>query len=36
MNKSVRSIQRILSDLKQKRIIERIGNTKGYWKINES
>ena len=36
INKSERSIQRILSDLKQKRIIERIGNTKGYWKINES
>ncbi len=36
INKSERSIQRILSDLKQKRIIERIGNTKGYWKINVS
>ena len=35
INKSERSIQRMLSDLKQKRIIERIGNTKGYWKINE-
>lgn len=34
INKSERTIQRILSNLKQKKIIERIGTTKGYWKIN--
>ncbi len=34
INKSERTIQRILKSLKGKNIIERIGKTKGIWKIN--
>ena len=33
INKSERSIQRILKSLKERGFIERIGNTKGYWRI---
>ena len=35
INKSERTVQRILKSLKEKKIIERIGETKGYWKIND-
>ena len=34
INKSERTVQRILKSLKDKKIIERIGDTKGYWKVN--
>lgn len=34
LNKSDRSIQRLLSKLKEKGVLERIGSTKGYWKVN--
>ena len=34
VNVSSRSIQRILSGLKSKGLIERIGSTKGYWQVN--
>lgn len=34
MNKSNRTIQRMLTDLKKKGYIKRIGNTRGYWRIN--
>ena len=34
LNKSERSVQRLLSNLKEKGIVERLGSTKGYWKIN--
>ena len=34
VNVSSRSIQRILSGLKAKRLVERIGKTKGYWQVN--
>lgn len=36
INKSERTVQRILKSLKDKKIIERIGDTKGYWKVNEN
>lgn len=32
INKNSRSVQRILSELKRKEIIERVGGTRGYWK----
>ena len=34
INKSSRSVQRILAELKKKEFIERIGGTRGYWKVN--
>ncbi|MGM9880946.1 MAG: ATP-binding protein [Bacilli bacterium] len=34
INKSSRSVQRIIAELKKKGIIERIGGTRGYWKVN--
>ena len=34
INKSSRSVQRILAVLKKKEFIERIGGTRGYWKVN--
>ncbi len=34
INMSVRSIQRILSGLKDKQVIERVGGTRGYWKVS--
>jgi len=34
INKSPRTVQRIISGLKTKGFLERIGGTKGYWKIN--
>ena len=34
INKSSRSVQRILAGLKKKEFIERIGGTRGYWKVN--
>ena len=34
VNVSSRSIQRILSGLKAKGLVERIGKTKGYWQVN--
>ena len=34
LNKSDRTVQRLLSKLKEKGVLERIGSTKGYWKIN--
>lgn len=36
INKSERTVQRILKSLKDKKIIERIGDTKGYWKVNDN
>ncbi len=33
INKNSRSVQRILSNLKNKNIIERVGGTRGYWKV---
>lgn len=33
MNGSVRFVQRLLSELKDINMIERIGGTRGYWKI---
>ncbi len=33
INKNSRSVQRILSELKRKEIIERVGGTRGYWKV---
>ena len=35
INRSSRSVQRILAKLKKKGIIERIGGTRGYWKVNK-
>ena len=35
INKSERTVQRILKSLKDKNLIERIGETKGFWKIND-
>ena len=35
LNKSDRSVQRLLKNLKEKGVLERIGSTKGYWKIND-
>lgn len=34
LNKSDRTVQRLLSKLKEKGVLERIGSTKGFWKIN--
>ena len=34
INKSSRDVQRILAELKKKGGIERIGGTRGYWKVN--
>ncbi len=34
LNKSERSVKRLLGKLKEKGILERIGSTKGYWQIN--
>ena len=34
LNKSDRTVQRLLSKLKEKGALERIGSTKGYWKRN--
>ena len=34
INKSSRSVQRILAELKKKEFIDRIGGTRGYWKVN--
>ncbi len=33
INKNSRSVQRILSELKRKGIIERVGGTRGYWNV---
>ncbi|MBQ4290452.1 MAG: HTH domain-containing protein, partial [Clostridia bacterium] len=35
LNKSDRSVQRLLEKLKDKGALERIGSTKGYWKVKE-
>lgn len=33
INKNSRTVQRITNDLKEKNLIERIGGTRGYWKV---
>lgn len=33
INKNSRTIQRITNELKNKNLIERIGGTRGYWKV---
>lgn len=35
INKSSRSVQRIIAELKKKGLIERIGGTRRYWKVNK-
>ena len=35
VNDSERTVQRILADLKENGVLERIGGTRGYWKINK-